>query len=138
MTYQLCAVFWTPKLKIVKVYGRPSQLTSAISTVITTVETISCFLRACSISFTVLISKKYVANNIVMRHPIIPIELTRRGYIIGVNSRLIPKDKIEATTRATHDDSAYEPKRSDPMLAISPTLSAMTCKCNNRSFLLEG
>ena len=30
---------------------------------------------------------------------------------------------MEATTRAAQEDSAYEPNRSDPMPAISPTLS---------------
>lgn len=137
--YQLCTVFWTPKLKMVKVYGRPSQLMSAMPMVITTVEIISCFFRAGSISSTAFISKKSVANSVVMRHAIMPTELTRRGYTIGVNSWLIPKDEIEATTRAAHDDSAYEPKRSDPIPAISPTLSptlsAMTYMYNKRSFL---
>jgi hypothetical protein len=139
ISYQLCTVFWTPKLKMVKVYGRASQLMSAMPIVITTVEIMSCFFRAGSISFTAFISKKSVANSVVMRHAIIPTELTSRGYTIGVNSWLIPKDEIEATTRAAHDDSAYEPKRSDPIPAISPTLSptlsAMTCMYNKGSFL---
>ncbi|BAS98840.1 Os06g0644250 [Oryza sativa Japonica Group] len=103
---QLYTVFWAPKLNIVKEYGRPNQLTSAMPTVITTVEIISCFLRAGSISSTALISKKSVAKSVVIRQAMIPTELIRSGYSIGVNSWLIPKEEIEATTRAAQDDSA--------------------------------
>ena len=49
-----------------------------------------------------------------------------------MKSWLIPKDEIDATTRAAQEDSAYDPKRSDPIPAmsptLSPTLSAITCK----------
>jgi len=84
--YQLYTVFCAPKLKIVNVYGSPNQLTSAMPTVITAVEIISCFLRAGSISSTALISKKSVAKRVVIKQAIIPTELTRSGYNIGVNS----------------------------------------------------
>ncbi|MFS7977845.1 hypothetical protein Hanom_Chr10g00908801 [Helianthus anomalus] len=60
-----------------------------------------------------------------------PTELTVSGYIIAVKSWVFPNEEIEATTRAAHDDSAYDPNRSDPIPAmsptLSPTLSAITC-----------
>ena len=50
---------------------------------------------------------------------------------MAVKSWLIPKEEMEAKTSAAHDASAYDPKRSDPIPAmsptLSPTLSAMTC-----------
>lgn len=55
---------------------------------------------------------------------------------MAVKSWLIPKEDMEATTRAAHDASAYDPKRSDPIPAmsptLSPTLSAMTCSISNK------
>lgn len=103
--------------------GRAIQLIIAIPTVMRTVEMISCFFKAGSISLTALISKKSVANRVVIKQIMMPIELMRRGYNIEVNSWLIPNEEMEATTRAAQDDSAYEPKRSDPIPAMSPTLS---------------
>lgn len=104
-------------------------------TVIRTVEIMSCFFNAGSISFTALISKKSVAKRVVIKQTRIPTELMSKGYNMEVNSWLIPNEEMEATTRAAQDDSAYEPKRSDPIPAISPTLSptlsAMTYKGNN-------
>nr|GMD80136.1 Os02g0184300 [Ipomoea batatas] len=92
-------------------------------TVIRAVEIMSCFFNAGSISFTALTSKKSVAKRVVNKQTRMPMELTRRGYSIAVNSWLMPKEDIEATTRAAQDDSAYEPNKSDPIPAISPTLS---------------
>ena len=55
---------------------------------------------------------------------------------MAVKSWLIPKEEIEATTRAAHDASAYDPKRSDPIPAmsptLSPTLSAITYNTTNK------
>lgn len=110
-------------MKIVKDVGRAIQLIIAIPTVMSTVEMISCFFRAGSISLTALISKKSVAKRVVIKQTIMPIELMSRGYNIAVNSWLIPNEEMEATTKAAQDDSAYEPKRSEPIPAISPTLS---------------
>jgi hypothetical protein len=54
-----------------------------------------------------------------------------------VKSWSIPKDEIDATTRAAQEDSANDPKRSDPIPAmsptLSPTLSAITCKIRFKS-----
>lgn len=121
--YQFFTTFWVPKLKMVKEDGRAIQLTSAIPRVIKIVEIISCLFNAGSISFTALISKKSVANKVVIKQTMIPTELIMSGYNIEVNSWLSPKEEMEATTSAAQDDSAYEPKRSDPIPAISPTLS---------------
>ena len=110
-------------MKIVKDDGRASQLIIAIPTVMSAVEMISCLFNAGSISLTALISKKSVAKRVVIKQTRMPIELISRGYNIAVNSWLIPKEEMEATTRAAQDDSAYEPKRSEPIPAISPTLS---------------
>lgn len=116
---------------MVKEDGSAIQEAIAIPIVIRTVDMISCLFSAGSISFTALISKKSVANNVVIKQTRIPMELTMSGNNIAVNSWLIPKDEIEATTRAAHDASAYEPNRSDPIPAmsptLSPTLSAITC-----------
>ena len=116
---------------MVKLEGRATQLTSATPMVIRIVEMMSWFFKVGSICFTVLTSKKSVANKVVIKHTRMPTELTIRGYIIAVNSWLIPNEEMEATTRAAHEDSAYDPKRSDPIPAmsptLSPTLSAITC-----------
>ena len=116
---------------MVKELGRAIQLMSAMPIVIRAVEMISWFFKAGSISLTVLTSKKSVAKRVVSKQTRMPIELMRSGYIIAVNSWLFPNEEMEATTRAAQEDSAYEPKRSDPIPAISPTLSptlsAMTC-----------
>lgn len=93
-------------MNIVKVDGRAIQLTKAIPIVMRMVEIMSCFFNAGSISLTALTSKKSVANKVVSKHTRIPTELIRRGYSMAVNSWLTPKEEIEATTRAAHDDSA--------------------------------
>ena len=55
---------------------------------------------------------------------------------MAVKSWLIPKEEMEATTSAAHDASAYDPKRSDPIPAmsptLSPTLSAITCNITEK------
>lgn len=84
--YQLRTSFWIPKLKMVKEGGRATQLTSAIPIVIKMVEIMSWYFKAGSISLTVLISKKSVAKRVVSKQTRIPMELTRRGYIIEVKS----------------------------------------------------
>lgn len=104
--YQFFTTFCVPKLKIVKVDGSAIQETIAIPIVIRTVEIMSCFFNAGSISFTAFISKKSVANKVVIKQTRIPTELMMRGYNIAVNSWLIPKEEIEATTSAAQDDSA--------------------------------
>lgn len=91
--------------------------------VIKTVEIINCLFNVGSICFTSLISKNSVANRVVIKQTIIPIELIRRGNNIGVKLWLVPKDEMEATTSAAHEDSAKEPNKSEPIPAISPTLS---------------
>ena len=73
-------------MKIVKEDGRATQLTTATPTVIRMVEMMSCLFNAGSISFTALISKKSVANKVVIKQTMIPTELIIRGYNIGVNS----------------------------------------------------
>jgi hypothetical protein len=105
-TYQFLTVFCTPKLKIVKLDGRASQLTTAIPIVMRTVEIINCFFSPGSISLTSLISKKSVANSVVIKQTMIPMELMRSGYSMPVRSWLMPKEEIEATTNAAHEDSA--------------------------------
>lgn len=105
-SYQFLTTFCVPKLKMVKEEGTEIHVTIATPTVISTVEIMSCFFNAGSISFTALISKKSVANRVVIRQTMIPMELTMRGYNIADNSWLIPNEEIEATTRAAHDDSA--------------------------------
>lgn len=86
--------------------GRAIHETIATPTVIKAVEMISCLLSAGSISLTALISKKSVANNVVIKQTRIPTELTRSGNNIAVNSWLIPNEEMDATTRAAQDDSA--------------------------------
>lgn len=71
---------------MVKEGGRATQLTSAIPIVIKMVEIMSWYFKAGSISLTVLISKKSVAKRVVSKQTRIPMELTRRGYIIEVKS----------------------------------------------------
>lgn len=93
-------------MNMVKEDGRATQLTKAIPRVINTVEIISWFFSAGSISLTVLTSKKSVANKVVIKQTRIPTELTKRGYNIAVKSWLIPKDEMEATTSAAQEDSA--------------------------------
>ena len=57
--------------------------------------------------------------------------LMSSGYIIAAKLCSVPNDEMDATNSAAHDDSAYDPNRSDPMPAmsptLSPTLSAITC-----------
>ena len=42
---------------------------------------------------------------------------------MAVKLCVVPKEEIEATTNAAQDDSAKEPNRSEPIPAMSPTLS---------------
>lgn len=105
-TYQFLTSFCDPKSKMVNEEGRAIHETMATPMVIRTVEMISCLLSAGSISLTALISKKSVANKVVIKQTMIPTELTNSGYNIEVNSWLIPNEEMDATTRAAHEDSA--------------------------------
>lgn len=76
---QFLTVFCAPKLKIVKVDGRATQLMTAMPTVMRAVEMMSCFFSAGSISCTDLTSKKSVAKRVVIKQTMMPMELMSRG-----------------------------------------------------------
>jgi hypothetical protein len=60
---------------------------------------------------------------VVIAHTSRPTALMSSGYIIAVRLCSAPKEEMEATKSAAQDDSAYDPNRSDPIPAMSPTLS---------------
>ena len=78
-SYQFWTTFCVPKLKMVKEEGKPTYDTIAIPTVMITVEMMSWFFNAGSISLTALISKKSVAKRVVIKQTKIPIELMSNG-----------------------------------------------------------
>ncbi|WVZ96554.1 hypothetical protein U9M48_042181 [Paspalum notatum var. saurae] len=112
-----------PKSKRVKRGGRARKVTAAMAAVMSTVEMRIWCLRAGPTSSGPLTSATSVATSVVAMHTSRPTALTSSGYIIAVKLWSSPKEEMEATNSAAHDDSAYEPNRSDPIPAMSPTLS---------------
>ena len=85
------------------------------------VEIISCHLTVLS-TLSCLTFTKLVAKNDVTNETMIPTAVIKSGKYIA-SASLIKSGEVAPTTRAAHVDSARDPNKSDPIPAISPTLS---------------